>query len=235
MADKIIAVSESTAHDLTDIYGVDFSKISVIYSGLSQDFRSTIPQKKLQRVKGKYALPDRFVLSLSTIEPRKNVYGIIKAYELFRGEYTKSSEFKLVIAGKPGWLYRDIFQAIKESKYKGDIRYIGFIDDSDKPAFYKLSSLFVYPSIYEGFGFPVLEAMAAGTPVVTSACSSLPEVVEDAALLVDPLKISDIAWLMKEVLCDQKLSDFLTKKGLLQAQKFSWQKCAEETLEILAT
>jgi len=244
-ADKIIAVSESTAYDLLDIYRADFNKVSVVYSGVDDSFSKEITQDVLRRVKVKYNLPDKFVLSLSTIEPRKNVYGIVKAFELLKnyreGEYTKvrrSSYFcidavSLVIAGKPGWLYGNVFKAIKESKYKNDIQYIGFVDNADKPALYKLSSLFVYPSIYEGFGFPVLEAMAAGTPVITSACSSLPEVAEDAALLVDPFKISDIAWMMKEVLTSEKLASSLIKKGLLQAEKFSWQKCAEETLQVL--
>ncbi len=246
-ADKIIAVSESTAYDLTDIYGTDSRKISVIYSGINNSFREEVTREDLRSVKVKYNLPDKFILSLSTIEPRKNVYGIIKAFELLKnyygGLYTevrRSSYFcieaiKLVIAGKPGWLYGDVFRAIKESNCRKDIQYVGFVDDRDKPALYKLSSLFVYPSIYEGFGFPVLEAMAAGTPVVTSACSALPEIAEDAALLVDPFKASDIAWMMQEVLCDAKLASFLTKKGLLQAQKFSWQKCAEETLEVLVS
>jgi len=246
-ADKIIAVSESTAYDLRDIYGADSHKIFVVYSGVDNSFSKEIAQDDLRRVKAKYNLPDNFVFSLSTIEPRKNVYGTIKAFELlknyYKSEYTKvrrSSYFcidavSLVIAGKPGWLYRDVFNTIKKSKYRNDIRYIGFIDDADKPALYKLSSAFVYPSIYEGFGFPVLEAMAAGTPVITSACSSLPEVAEDAALLVDPFKISDIAWVMKEVLCSEKLASSLIKKGLLQAEKFSWQKCAEETLKVLLT
>ncbi|MBI1888901.1 MAG: glycosyltransferase family 4 protein [Candidatus Spechtbacteria bacterium] len=113
------------------------------------------------------------------------------------------------------------------------IFYLGFIEDEDKPALYKLAELFVYPSMYEGFGFPALEAMASGTPVITSNCSSLPEVVEDAALLVDPFSISDIAWLMGEVIQDKTLASLLKEKGVAQAKKFSWQKCAEETLKIL--
>ena len=138
-----------------------------------------------------------------------------------------------MIAGRPGWLYKETFEAIKKSKWREDIRYIDFVEDEDKPALYKLAELFVYPSIYEGFGFPVLEAMASGTPVITSACSSLPEVVEDAALMADPFNISDIAWTMEEVVRDKNLASFLRGKGLVQARKFSWQKCAEETLKIL--
>lgn len=243
-AHKIIAVSESTAYDLVDLYGIAPEKIKVVYSGLNEDFFKERAKEELSHLKAKYNLPERFVLSLSTIEPRKNVYGIVKAFELMKdtvytrirqASYSCIDDCNLVIAGKPGWLYKNIFRSINESKYRNDIRYIGFVDDADKPALYRLANLFVYPSIYEGFGFPALEAMASGTPVITSACSSLPEVAEDAALLVDPLKTGDLAWAMEEVLCDNKLADFFIKKGLLQAQKFSWQKCAEETLEVLVS
>jgi glycosyltransferase involved in cell wall biosynthesis len=236
-AQSLIAVSESTAYDLFDIYGVDPKKISIVYSGINEKFSKNKTQEETRRVKRKYNLPERFILSLSTIEPRKNVLGTIKAFEVFK-KSVRSIEnpeynIKLIIAGKPGWLYKETFSAIKNSKYKKDIAYIGFIDDADKPALYKLADLFVYPSIYEGFGFPPLEAMASGTPVITSACSSLPEVAEDAALLVDPFKISDIAWMMKEVIIDKELANSLRAKGLAQAKKFSWQKCAEETLGVL--
>jgi glycosyltransferase involved in cell wall biosynthesis len=233
-ADKIIAVSESTAYDLSDIYKIDPRKISVVYSGSNEGFGEHIAPKELWRVQAKYQLPKNFILSLSTIEPRKNVQGTIKAFEIFK-EYYGENNVSLIIAGKPGWLCRDIFSAIEKSPYKSKIKYMGFIDDQDKPALYKLAKIFVYPSIYEGFGLPPLEAMAMGTPIVTSACSSLPEVVEDAAIMVDPFRISDIAWAMNEILSDEELARFLSEKGIAQARKFSWQKCAKETLEVLTS
>ena len=238
-ADRIIAVSGSTAYDLSDIYGVDSGKINIVYSGITEDFFREHTREELWHVRAKYKLPERFILSLSTIEPRKNILGTVKAFELFKQsnragcDPTRLDDCKLVIAGRPGWLYKETFEAIKKSKWREDIRYIDFVEDEDKPALYKLAELFVYPSIYEGFGFPVLEAMASGTPVITSACSSLPEVVEDAALMADPFNISDIAWTMEEVVRDKNLASFLRGKGLVQARKFSWQKCAEETLKIL--
>ena len=238
-ADRIIAVSGSTAYDLSDIYGVDSGKINIVYSGITEDFFREHTREELWHVRAKYKLPERFILSLSTIEPRKNILGTVKAFELFKQSNRAGSaparldDCKLVIAGRPGWLYKETFEAIKKSKWREDIRYIDFVEDEDKPALYKLAELFVYPSIYEGFGFPVLEAMASGTPVITSACSSLPEVVEDAALMADPFNISDIAWTMEEVVRDKNLASFLRGKGLVQARKFSWQKCAEETLKIL--
>jgi len=237
-ADRVIAVSESTAWDLTDIYSVDSDRVRVVYSGISEEFSKEHTREELWHVRAKYKLPERFILSLSTIEPRKNVLGTVRAFELFKESNRTGSDpvrldIKLVIAGRPGWLYKETFKAIKKSKWRDDIQYIDFVQDEDKPALYKLAELFVYPSIYEGFGFPALEAMAAGTPVITSACSSLPEVVEDAALLVDPFNVSDIAWMMEEVIRDRALASFLREKGLAQAQKFSWQKCAQETLDIL--
>ncbi len=237
-ADRIIAVSGSTAYDLSDIYGVDSGKINIVYSGITEDFFREHTREELWHVRAKYKLPERFILSLSTIEPRKNILGTVKAFELFKNNMCgvglpTSDDCKLVIAGRPGWLYKETFEAIKKSKWREDIKYIDFVEDEDKPALYKLAELFVYPSIYEGFGFPVLEAMASGTPVITSACSSLPEVVEDAALMADPFNISDIAWTMEEVVRDKNLASFLRGKGLVQARKFSWQKCAEETLKIL--
>jgi len=237
-AGRIIAVSESTAYDLSDIYDIGTSKISVVYSGINEEFFWDQTREELWHVRAKYKLPERFILSLSTIEPRKNVLGTVKAFELFKNnmcgvEPRTSSDCKLVIAGRPGWLYKETFEAIRKSKWREDIRYIDFVEDEDKPALYKLAELFVYPSIYEGFGFPALEAMASGTPVITSACSSLPEVVEGAALMADPFNISDIAWMMEEVMSDKDLALYLREKGIVQARKFSWQKCAEETLKIL--
>lgn len=230
-ADHIIAVSESTAYDLQDIYGIDKNKISVVYSGVSEEFFKEISDEDLGIVRVRHNLPARFILFISTIEPRKNVLGIIKAFEIFKE--STGEDVSLVIAGKPGWLHKKVFRAMRDSKYNENIKYIGFIKNSDKPALYRLSEVFVYPSIYEGFGFPPIEAMASGIPVITSARSSLPEVVEEAALLVDPLNVSDIAWMMEELIGDKKLAQSLSIKGLAQARKFTWQKCAQETLDIL--
>ena len=231
-ADRLIAMSESTAYDLYDVYGINPKKIFIVYSGVNEDFFAEKSGSELAYVKMKYGLPDKFILSLSTIEPRKNVYGTIKAFELFK-ESSGREDMKLVIAGKPGWLYEKIFTAIKSSKFRDDIIYVGFVDDADKPGLYRLAEIFVYPSIYEGFGFPPLEAMASGTPVITSACSSLPEVVEDAAVLVDPFNISDIAWMLGELTEDKRVKDMFSAKGVIQAKKFSWKKSAEETLKVL--
>ncbi|MFH1551277.1 MAG: glycosyltransferase family 1 protein [bacterium] len=231
-ADKIIAVSHSTKEDLIDIYGIEPEKIDVIYSGISSQFRQIIDnQEETKRIKTKYGLPDDFILYLGTIEPRKNIIGLIKAFELLRNDYS----IKLVLAGVSGWLEQDIFKRAKESKYQKDIVFTGLIEPEDRPYIYNLALIFVYPSFFEGFGFPPLEAMACGIPVIVSNSSSLSEAVGDSALMVDPNNTDEIAWAMKITLTDTDLRKVFIKKGLEQVNKFSWQKTAEKTLDIIRT
>ncbi|MFH1388300.1 MAG: glycosyltransferase family 1 protein [Patescibacteria group bacterium] len=231
-ADKIIAVSESTKSDLINFYKIDPAKIKVIYSGVGEQFNvigdSPSLCEGLSPISKKYNLPDRFILYFGTIEPRKNLIGLIKAFELL-----KDKDCKLVIAGTKGWLYQDVFKAVIKSKKRKDIIFTGFVEESDKPDLYNLSELFVYPSFFEGFGFPPLEAMACGIPTIVSSNSSLSEVVGKAALMVDVTNIDELNWAMEIALSDKKLRERLIKNGLEQAQKFSWQKCAKETLNVL--
>lgn len=237
-ADKIIAVSNSTKEDLINLYGINSDKIEVIHSGVAERFKplskqsttaSLTLQERLSLIKKKYNLPEKFILYFGTIEPRKNIVGVIKAFELLR----KDKSLKLVIAGAKGWLERDIFKTAKNSKYSRDIFFTGFVEDEDKPELYNLAELFVYPSFFEGFGFPPLEAMACGLPVIVSCNSSLPEVVGKAALMIDPANIDELACAMEAALNDSKLRKKLTLAGIEQAKKFSWQKCAEKTLAVL--
>ncbi len=228
-ADKVIAVSESTKSDLIHFYQIEPEKIKVIYSGVSDQFSSQQDPGKMEYIKEKYSLPDRFILYFGTIEPRKNLTGLIKAYELLRDRYP----IKLVIAGNKGWLFNDIFKTAAQSKYQYEIIFTGFIEEQDKPYLYNLSELFVYPSFFEGFGFPPLEAMASGIPVVTSSSSSLPEVVGEAGLMVDPFRIDEMALAMETVLTNRALKKSLIEKGLIRARKFSWLKTAQETLNFL--
>lgn len=234
-ADLIIAVSESTKNDLVEIYGIPFEKIKVIYSGIGRAARGeqkiACKDADLKNIRGKYDLPKKYMLYLGTLEPRKNIIGIIKAFEIFKKNFPKNEE-KLVIAGSKGWLYEEIFRTAGKSLFKSDIIFSGFIDDKDKAILYNLSNLFVFPSFYEGFGFPPLEAMAQGVPVITSDCSSFPEVVGDAAIMVNPYSSTQLAEAMAEILFNNELREKLIKKGLLRAKKFSWEKCARETLEV---
>jgi len=233
-ADKIIAVSDSTRDDLVDLYGVTQEKIRVIYSGVGEEFKKVISDKsQLTSVRKKYKLPEKFILYFGTLEPRKNLDGLIRAYEIFRQKNGSLSDVKLVIAGSRGWLDKKIFAAAKNSFFQRDIFFSGFVAPADKVYLYNLASLFIYPSFFEGFGFPPLEAMSCGAPVVCSNTSSFPEVVGDSALMVDPYNFGEMAWAMAEVLNDDRLRENMIQRGLEQAKKFNWDKCAKETLELL--
>lgn len=230
-ADKIIAVSNSTKQDLVEIYKINPDKIRVIYSGLSrQAKRDVLPQEKLY-IKNKYDLPENYILYLGTLEPRKNIVSLLNAFDKAKtAGMLKNSDFKLVIAGAKGWLYDDIFRTAQKFHSKNDIIFTGFIEEKDKPALYEMAKLFVYPSFYEGFGFPPLEAMARHTPVITSNISSIPEAVENAAMLINPSKPDEIKQAIEMVLTNKELSQRLSELGKERAQKFDWKKCAEETL-----
>jgi len=231
--DKIIAVSESTKDDLADLYGVAEEKIKVIYSGVGEEFKQLSKQVCLSAAQ-KYNLPASFILYFGTLEPRKNVVGLIKAYEIWRAEAAAAASAPaLVLAGSKGWLYDEIFSAAKNSPFADDIKFIGFIEPQDKPQLFNLASLFVYPSFFEGFGFPPLEAMACGVATITSHTSSFPEVAAGSALMVDPYNYEEIAWAIQEVWQDNNLRKSLITDGLERVKNFSWDKCARETLDFL--
>jgi len=257
-ADRIITDSFSTKEDLIKIYGVEPEKIDVIYLGIGPEFKPKLKNgPKLKEVKNKYGLPDNFILYFGTIEPRKNLISIIKAFEALKeqsvspnpeiswkgfegvvispvGEKKEDvlADLKLVIAGTKGWLHRDVFEKAENSKYKQDIIFTGFVKNEDKPYLYNLADVFVYPSFFEGFGFPPLEAMACGVPTIVSNVSSLPEVVGSGAIMIDPYNINEIAFAIRKVLEDKDLRNDLIKKGLKQARKFDWNKTAKQVLEI---
>lgn len=230
-AQRIIAVSESTRNDLVQLYHLEPKKIKVIPSGLLKIFKPRAKNSPLVlKVKKKYNLPDQFILYLGTLEPRKNLAGLILAFNQFKKRERR--DYKLVIAGKPGWLCHDVYKLARRSFYSRDIILTGFIDSLDKPYIYNLAEFFVYPSFYEGFGFPPLEAMASGIPVITSNITSLPEVAGDSALLVDPYNINEISVALGELASDPALRNSLREKGIRRAKKFSWLKTARETLNL---
>lgn len=234
-SDRIIAVSESTKNDLAKRYSIDPAKIEVIYSGISPMIKRPT-QERLDMFRRQAGLPEKFILFLGKLEPRKNVVGLIKAFNVLKssgGPPAGGDDIHLVIAGSKGWLCKDIFKEAEKSPYRSQIIFKDYISDEARPFYYGLASVFVYPSFFEGFGFPPLEAMACGTPVVVSNNSSLPEVVGDTGLLIDPYNVSDMAEAIRNILEDQRLRDNLIQKGLARSQQFSWQKCAEKTLEVL--
>lgn len=230
-SDKIISVSRSTKNDLIKIYGIDPAKIEVIYSGISQDMKRP-SENELYKFRIKHNLPDRFILSLGKLEPRKNIPSLIKAFNVIKDK-RNFQDLKLVIIGSKGWLYDDIFKEVQNSNYRDDIVLKSFIPDQERKFYYSLAQVFVYPSLFEGFGFPPLEAMACGTPVIVSNSSSLPEIVSNAGLLVKPNDIYEIANLASLILIDRKLKDHLASVGYNRSTFFDWNKTAEKTLNCL--
>ncbi|MFH0956162.1 MAG: glycosyltransferase family 1 protein [Candidatus Falkowbacteria bacterium] len=234
--DRIVAVSENTKRDIVEMCGVDENKIKVIYSGAGEEFRQiynlNADGEKILEVRNKYKLPDKYILYLGTLEPRKNVDGIIRAYNELRYKNQQLRNIKLVIAGGRGWKSDKIYKEWEQSEFKDDINFLGYVDKKDKVYLYNLALVFIYPSFYEGFGFPPLEAMACGLPVVASYAASLPEVVGDAALMIDPYNIKNITQAMAEILTGENLKSKLIERGLAQAKKFNWGKTAKEYLEI---
>ncbi len=230
----IVAVSQNTKQDIKELSGRK-RNIKIIYSGLSPEFKKLpADDSRLSAVQQRYKLPKKFILFLANLEPRKNVCGLIKAYEILRQQFSQLAEYKLVIAGAWGWRAEPIKKVSQEAKYKDDILFLGYVSPKDKTALYNLASLFVYPSFYEGFGFPPLEAAACGVPVVTSSVSSLPEVVGSSALLINPFKPQEIAQAMAQILLNPSLADKLRLAGLKQAQKFSWPEAARQYLKLFA-
>ena len=230
-ARHIIAVSGSTKQDLVDLYHVPEENITVTHLGVSGIYKPIKDKGELQRVKEKFNLPKKFILFLGTIEPRKNISGILRAFEIVK-EYAGNDDLNLLIAGHLGWLWRPIIEEAKRNKYAGDIYFTGFIHDPDKPALYSMAECFVYPSFFEGFGFPPLEAMACGTPTITSYHSSFPEVVGTAALTVDPYRYGLLADVLLELLGDKRLQQSLSKEGIERAKQFTWSETAKTTLEV---
>lgn len=226
--DKIITVSESSKYDLVTHFSVPEDKIKVIFNGVDTRFKP-LNKDNVNELLKMYNINFPFILYVGTLEPRKNIPILLKAYYQLK---KRNINHKLVIAGKKGWKYQEIFETIDKLNLKDDIIFTGYVPENDLPALYNAADLFVYPSIYEGFGLPPLEAMACGTPVITSNTSSLPEVVGNAGIMVDPLDINELAYSMHEVLTNSTLKIDLSKKGLERAKMFSWEKCARETLEV---
>lgn len=230
-ADKIIAVSENTKNDIIELIGVDSNKIQVIYSG-NNAVKKEISKTEVNEFFSKYKLTGRLILYLGTIEPRKNISGLIAAYNSLRLNNKSLSDVKLVMAGADGWKNKKIYAEWQSSPYRHDIIFLGYISQKEKEFLYSRSSIFVYPSFYEGFGFPPLEAMTYGLPVICSNISSLPEVVGDAALMINPFKSEEITSAIEMVLNDDGLRHILINKGFERSQKFSWEKTAQEYLQV---
>ncbi len=226
-ASHVIAVSESTALDLQEHYQIPKEKITVIHSG------APILAKEDPNVLKRWGIGNNFILFFATLEPRKNMQAVLQAYERTRSRHQEA--FQLVFAGATGWLEKEIKKTWKNSAFANDIVFTGPVTEEEKTALFKHAHALLYVSLYEGFGFPPLEAMQAGTPVITSNSSSLPEVVGNAALMVDPHNAEDIAEAIHAVVTQEELRNILRERGFKQVQKFTWKEAAEKTLQVLET
>jgi alpha-1,3-rhamnosyl/mannosyltransferase len=229
-AHRIIAVSEATRRDLIELLGIPAERISVVYEASDERFRP-LPPAVVQPILADYGLTyGNYLLSLGTLEPRKNYVRLIEAYALLNA--ARNDLLPLVIAGARGWHDSDILAAPGRYGMEGRIRFLGAVSDADLPALIAGARIFVYPSLYEGFGLPALEALACGVPVIVSNSSSLPEVVGDAGLLCDPYDPESIAAQIRRLLEDEQLAEQLRQAGPRRAAAFSWQRAARETLEV---
>jgi glycosyltransferase involved in cell wall biosynthesis len=229
-ATYILADSQATANDLVNLYGVSSTKISVLLSGVSDQFSQPINDVALVTTRKKYGLENiSYIFTVGTVQPRKNYIRLIQSLVQLRA---KGFDIHLAIAGGKGWLDNPIYAAITDMHMEDFVHFIGFVADHDLPALYKSAVCLAFPSLYEGFGLPVLEAMATGVPVLTSNISSLPEVAGDAAITVDPYDVDAITDGLERLIVDPDLRNTLIQKGLARAKEFTWEKSARQLLGI---
>jgi glycosyltransferase involved in cell wall biosynthesis len=230
LASKIVAVSHATQNDCVRWLGIPQENIEVIYNGVHDNFAPVVQSEILQEVRERYGLSNPFILFVGTLEKRKNVERIIEVYDYARSDHGITAD--LVLAGGPGKGYKDMWERVERSRWKESIRYVGFVPDADLPALYSMAALFFYPSLYEGFGLPVVEAMACGCPVITSNTTSLPEIVGDAGIIVDPYDTSSLAAALAKVLNSEELQHQLRLAGRQRARLFSWQKASSRLMSV---
>ncbi len=230
-ARHIIVPSQSTKQDLIGILGTPDNKVSIIYEAPNPIFRPLPIEATRAAVTKRFGIPDSYIFFISTIEPRKNVNGLLTAFRHLLDKYNVT-DTGLVLAGSPGWLYDETMDLVKKLNLEEKTFFLGRIADEDLHNLYVGARFHVHPAHYEGFGLPPLEAMACGTPTIVSNVSSLPEVVSDAALLVDPKDTEEIAVAMHRLLTDQDLYTELRDKGLKRADCFKWELAARSTLDV---
>jgi len=229
-ADSIITISEFSKSEIVKYMGVDPSLITVAHCGVDTDIFYPLSEDLVNKVKQKYDLPSEYLLYTGTLEPRKNIERLIDAYAMLINENAFTPV--LVLAGRKGWLYDSIFDKINSLGIEKRVIFTGYVDDGDMPALLSGALIFVFPSLYEGFGMPPLEAMACGIPVITSSAASLPEVAGDAAIMVDPYDTVAIKNGINRLINDAKLRDFLSIKGIERAKQFNWKRTASTIMNI---
>jgi len=248
-AAHVITISNSSKNDIIKAYNIPKERVSVVYPGIKEVTTLNPHVYSMSELKSKYKISENYILSVGTLQPRKNTTRLIEAFSRVVQHYSSSgakrsregkefsqssnNNLQLVIVGKKGWLYEDILAAPKKFGVEDRVKFLDFVSGDDLVSLYKNAQCYVFPSLYEGFGLPVLEAMKFDCPVITSNVSSLPEAAGDAALYVNPLDVDDIAKKIEKILEDGELRKELVKKGREQVKKFSWEKSARETLAIL--
>ena len=229
-ATHLIAVSEATKKDLITKMHCDAEKISIVYEGYRKEYFKPLDKKRVEKTLKKLKITQPFLLFVGTIQPRKNLVRLIQAFSKLASDYPSLS---LCLVGKKGWLSDDVYALPAHLGLNDRVKLLGHVEEEDLVSLYNAAELFTFPSLFEGFGLPVVEAMACGLPVVTSSTSSLPEVGGDACVYVNPRSIDEIENAIRNVLSNEGLRRELILKGLKQAQNFSWEKAAKETLTVL--
>lgn len=225
-ASQVIAVSEHTARETEHLLGVDQRKITVVYHGVDARFQP-LPAEEVAAFREQRGLPEQFVLFVGTLEPRKNLERLVRAFAQL-----EPTELKLVLAGGKGWLYEDLFAEVDKLGLREAVLFPGYVSHDELALWYNAATVFAYPSIYEGFGMPVTEAQACGTPVVTSNTTSLPEAAGEPAVLVDPYDVKAIAAGLRRLTEDADLRQHLGEQGLARARDFHWTQTARETIAV---
>jgi glycosyltransferase involved in cell wall biosynthesis len=228
-AERVVTLSENSKQDIVRECGVSAEKVIVIPAGAPPEFRVVEDSARLEAVKARYDLHKSFVLAVGNLEPRKNLVRLVRAYAALRQSGAISHQ--LVIVGQAHWQGSVVSREAKELGLAGEVVFTGYVPTDDLVSLYNAATTFVYPSLYEGFGLPILEAMSCGTPVITSNVASMPEVAGEAALLINPRSVEDLAQALGRVLADETLRYELEEKGLHQASQFSWEQTARLTLQ----
>lgn len=231
-AKKIITISNSSKSDIIKKYGIREDKVEVIYPAIKNDTLNNNSELSMDEIQKKFGIDGKYILFVGTLQPRKNIVRLIEAFSMIVSE-NELRDLKLVIVGRRGWQFEEILAAPEKFGVEKNVKFLSEVGNADLPDLYKNAEIFVLPSLYEGFGLPVLEAMNYGTAVITSNISSLPEAGGDGALYIDPKNTKDIAEKMKKLLTDDKLRRELIEKGYRQIKKFSWEKTAKQALRVL--
>src|SRR6185436_2599261 len=231
-AARILSLSEHTRRDIIDTYGIAPHRVTAIPLAAPDHFGPVTDNRELQRVRHNYGIDGDYILSVGSIQPRKNLARLVRAYASLRDNISADKLPKLVLVGKCAWLYDETLRTLDETGMKEAVVLTGYVPDADLPALYSGALCFVYPSYFEGFGLPPLEAMKCGAPVIVGNQTSLPEVFGDAALTVDPFDVSSIAAAIENLINDSVLRQALSVKGRKRAEMFDWRETARKTLEI---